>query len=72
MMQRTRDIVAGGSTNNTPITSSSSAFGNTYNANLGGYGNYSGYYGTGSTTGYGYSSFGGKSRSNRITLDCAV
>jgi len=40
-----------------------------YNYNLGGYGNYSGYYGSSVGTGYGVSSYGGKSRTNRFAID---
>ena len=77
-MPPTRDLTAGGSTAGTSQTGlGTSGLGNLgtilggggYNYGLGGYGNYSGYYGTGAYNPYGISSFGGRSASHRLSID---
>ncbi len=57
-----RDLTAGGD-------SSGSTLGGGSNYNLGNYGGYSGYLGSGLNTGYGASSFGGKSSSHHLQVD---
>ena len=62
-----RDLSAGGGIN--PIDSSGSVLGGGSNYNLGNYGSYSGYLGSGLNTGYGASSFGGRSSTHHTQVD---
>ncbi len=69
----TRDILGGGAAaltaGNTISSAGSLLGGGGNNANLGGYGNYSGFYGGSSGSGYGLSSIAGKSASDRLSLE---
>ncbi len=70
---RSRDITAGGSTSGTggggfSNTGTNYSGGGNY-ANIGGFGNYSGLYGNSNNNGYGVTSFGGRSRSNMVSID---
>lgn len=62
-----RDLSAGGGIS--PLDGAGSVLGGGSNYNLGNYGSYSGFLGSGLNTGYGASSFGGKSSGHHFQVD---
>jgi hypothetical protein len=72
MFQSMRDLTAGGtgtSTQTGSLTGTTTALGGGANSGLGSYGNYSGYTGNTASNGYAYSSYGGKSATNRFSVE---
>ncbi len=66
---QSRDVTAGGSGTTTTTTTNATTGGGGSNYNLGSAGNYSGAFGTGLNTGYGITSYGGRSANSRIGLE---